>query len=117
MDPHNRTMTMRSRNMTHANLLLVEEVCHYEEDKATSASSSTPFLTGATRFLQEARFVACGVNISSVARKVEEVCVSNFAKNADRGREGLQNVINRIVSETREFADRVSKTSARELLA
>lgn len=49
--------------------------------------------------------MACGVNVSSVAQRVEEVCVNNFARNAERGRQGLEAVINKIVAETREFAD------------
>jgi len=43
--------------------------------------------------------------MSSVRSKIEDICVTNFEKNAEKGLQGLLQVIDRIKQETVEFAE------------
>jgi len=99
VDPKTKRMTLRSKNVTYANLLTVEETCAYTELEAE---------TSTTRFTQQAVFSACGISLSSMQRKIEETCVANFAKNAERGRQGLDQVIDSIVSGSRDLGHNLS---------
>ena len=94
VDPKSKRMVLRSKNMTYSHLLTVEETCTYTEHEAE---------TSTTRFTQQAVFSACGVSLASVQRKVEETCVNNFVRNAEKGRQGLDQVIDSIIAGTRDL--------------
>ena len=94
VDPKTKRMVLRSKNITYSNLLTVEETCTYTEHEAE---------TSTTRFTQQAVFSACGVSISSMRRTVEDTCAKNFVRNAERGRQGLDQVIESIVEGGRDL--------------
>jgi hypothetical protein len=94
VDPRTKRMTLRSKNVTYSHLLTVEETCTYTEHARE---------TSTTRLTQQAVFSACGISLASVRRKVEETCLHNFARNAEKGRQGLEQVIDGIVQGTRDL--------------
>jgi ABC-type enterochelin transport system substrate-binding protein len=80
IDPKTQTHTIKSVNLTYANLMRVEETCTYQpaQDK--------------TIFLQEAKIAAFGA-ISRFAHYVEDFSVKRFCENATVGRMGFEKVL------------------------
>ena len=99
VDPKTKRMMLCSKNITYAHLLQVEETCTYTELEADKST---------TRFTQQAVFSACGISLTSVQRKVEETCVNNFRANAEKGRRGLDQVIDGILAGGRDLGHSLS---------
>lgn len=91
VDPQGRTLTLRSRNLTFCNLLVVEETCRY--------SGAVP--DGPTLFRQEAS-IRSVTGWSHLRTAIEEFCVNRFCANAQRGKLALEHAIERIYAETKE---------------
>ena len=90
VDREGRTLTLRSRNLTFCNLLMVEEVCRYVQTAE-----------GNTLLRQEAS-IKSFTSWSHIANAMEEFIVTRFQANAQRGRQALEHAIERIYRETKE---------------
>jgi len=101
VDPVNRTMTLKSRNLTYQHLLSVEETCIYSQDPTDELQ---------TTFQQEAQISAAGVRVASVRGKIEDICVKNFAQNSEKGLQGLLQVVEMITQETLGLAELAQTT-------
>ncbi|SAL97519.1 hypothetical protein [Absidia glauca] len=87
IDPKTKTLTMRSINLTMANLLTVEETIVYQvhpEDKEK------------TQFTQQAA-ISAGSVMSRWGSLVEDFSLKRFQQNAAVGREGFAKVLERFV--------------------
>lgn len=73
VDPHNQTMCIKSRNITGASMMVVEETCVY---KPTSNNKQH------TQFTQSARIAAF---LPFVSRKIEQYTHSNMTEKAPLG--------------------------------
>eukprot|EP00051_Salpingoeca_urceolata_P005174 m.70911 g.70911 ORF g.70911 m.70911 type:complete len:183 (+) comp14114_c0_seq1:416-964(+) len=86
-DPHARTLTMRSRNLSFDNILSIEERVTY---------SAHPEQEGCTLQTQEARIRVPG---SVGVAYMEAQVASTVETNSARGREALEHVIHRLQEE------------------
>lgn len=87
VDPINKTLTMRSINMTMSNLLQVYEVVSYKPDPANPLNK--------TLFKQEAQITAYA-SIKKLCNKVEDWSVDRFDFNAQRGKIGFESVLRNV---------------------
>lgn len=92
VDPQGRTLTLRSRNLTFCNMIMVEETCRYQTDAHDPAR---------TVFTQEAS-VTSFTGWSHIRDAIEEFCVGRFCVNAKKGRQALENAIERLCAGTKE---------------
>jgi hypothetical protein len=90
VNPHTKTMVMRSRNLSMNQLIDVEEVCTFKVDPQDSTH---------TVFKQEAKISVFGVSLKMLRSRVEDFCLNRFQMNAMAGRLGLEQVIQKIVAE------------------
>jgi len=90
VDPKTQHMTLISNNLSFNEYMTVEETCRYRP------STSDP---DHTVFTQEAKITAFGL-FSFLASKVEDFSLNRFRSNASKGKMGLQEVIDRIRSDT-----------------
>lgn len=95
VDPQGRTLTLRSRNLTFCNLLVVEETCQY-----TETTSKVPLKEAVTLFKQEAS-IRSVTGWSHLRTAIEEFGVNRFCANAHRGRLALEHAIERLYVETK----------------
>ncbi|KAI8802878.1 PRELI-like family-domain-containing protein [Cladochytrium replicatum] len=94
LNPNTREYTAQSVNLTLRNLLTVTETCVYRADPTDATK---------TIFEQRASVVA-GVASSAfkaVAGMMEDVCVSSFKTNAEKGRRALEMVVDKVIAEAR----------------
>jgi hypothetical protein len=94
VDPATKKVTMCSTNLTFSNLINVREIVVYRPISATK-----------TQFEQEAQITAVCGGWQKIKNAVEEATVSQFHKNAIKGREGFEAVLEmsrRVFSEERE---------------
>lgn len=89
VDPRNKTLTVRSKNLTLANLISVEETCFYSPSTATNTETS---------FKQEAQISVTGW--MHFKDYIEDFCVNRFQSNASKGRLALDEVLDRVYEET-----------------
>jgi hypothetical protein len=89
VDPSGRTLTLRSRNLTFCNLLVVEETCVYGAEGE------------GTVMRQEARIKSV-TGWKHLRNAIEEFCVSRFCANAQKGKVALEHAIERIYEGTKE---------------
>ncbi|CDK27642.1 unnamed protein product [Kuraishia capsulata CBS 1993] len=82
VDPKQKTLTMRSCNLTMCNLLRVHETCIYSP--ATDGSSTT--------FTQTAEITAYA-SWKKICDKIEDWSVERFGQNAIKGRTGFEGVL------------------------
>lgn len=87
VDPRHKLMTLHTQNLTFSHLMRVQEYCSYRQD------STDPLVT---HFGQECRIVAVDGWAGWLAARVEEFCVDRFQVNAQRGRQALQEAIDKI---------------------
>ncbi|CAO3609384.1 unnamed protein product [Cunninghamella echinulata] len=88
IDPKAKTLTMRSINLTMANLLQVEETIVYQEH---------PEEKNKTKFSQQAAISAGSMMSRWGSGLVEEFSLKRFQQNAAVGREGFLKVLERFV--------------------
>jgi hypothetical protein len=74
------------------NIITVEETCIFKPDACAPSTS--------TEFSQSAKITALGV-FSSVAKLIEDAAISRFKCNAVLGKQGLEQVIDKVVEEAR----------------
>ncbi|VEU21739.1 DEKNAAC102246 [Brettanomyces naardenensis] len=99
VDLQNRTVTMRSCNLTWGNLLKVWETVVYSPD------SSDPF--GRTKFRQEAEITA-HLTFQRVCDQIEDWSVDRFGQNAKKGKLGFDSVLENF-AKLDEISDRTCK--------
>lgn len=87
VDPINKTLIMRSINLTMNNLLQVYEVVTYKPDPNDPLNK--------TVFYQEAQITAYA-SIARICNKVEEWSVDRFDFNAKRGKIGFESVLKQV---------------------
>ncbi|KAG9304502.1 hypothetical protein G9A89_020066 [Geosiphon pyriformis] len=86
IDPKNKTLRMTSSNLTMNHLVNVSETVTYKEDPNDPCK---------TLFQQEAR-IKCGESISRFTNYLEDFCVARFRENSVQGRQGFENVLERL---------------------
>lgn len=84
VDLVNKTLIMKSANMTMCNLLLVKETVTYKPDPGMESMR--------TQFTQEAEFTAF-LSFKSICNKLEEWSVERFGQNALVGKKGFESVL------------------------
>lgn len=85
LDPRNRTVTLQSRNLTCANLVVCDETVTYAQH---------PREEGKTVFTQEA-YISSGSSLSRVSSYIEDFSIQRFRENAAVGRAGFEKVLER----------------------
>lgn len=96
VDPAAKRVTMTSTNMSWANVISCRETVVYEPDAAGHER---------TVFKQEAKITALCGGWQKIRTKIEEASVERFGQNAQRGREGFEDVLEmsrRVFGEERE---------------
>lgn len=87
VDPLEQSMTLHTQNLSFCQFMRVEERCIYKQD---------PHDQGVTQFGQECRIRSVHGWADWLAEQVEEFCVSRFQVNAQKGRQALQEAIDKI---------------------
>jgi hypothetical protein len=82
VDPESKKVTMCSTNLTFSNLIAVQETVIYK-----------PASDSKTQFHQEAKVTAVCGGWQKIKTAVEDATVSQFQKNAIKGREGFELVL------------------------
>jgi len=100
VDPSERQMTLKTTNVTFGSFLSMDEVLQYRPHPTDPSK---------TLLMQQATVSIEGVPLN---RYMEDVLTKNISFNANRGRQGLEWVINKINTEVKEIA-----SSADDLLA
>lgn len=81
MDPRNKKMVLSSSNVSFSEIIKVEEVCTY---------TPHPDNYNWTHFNQTAKFTAFPFGIKG---SIESVCMQSFKKNAEKGRDIMEQAI------------------------
>lgn len=84
VDPKEKTVTMKSMNLTLNNLLSVQETVVYSPDPLNP--------TEKTLFRQDAQITAYGA-FTRICNAIEDFSVERFGQNAQKGREGFEAVL------------------------
>jgi len=98
VDPKNKVMVLKSKNLNFTNILGVEEVCTYTPD---------PSNKDWTIFKQEAKVTS---SIFGVARKMEAFCLDRFVANAGKGRKIMEDAILKVKLEAEESLAQIETT-------
>ncbi len=85
VDPRNKTMTLKSKNVTLSSLMEVEETCIY--------TSPSNLKENRTHFRQDVKITAY---LFGLAGKVENWSLDNFRKNAVKGRVIMEDAVLRL---------------------
>lgn len=104
VDPQTKKVTMCSTNLTFSNIISVQETVVYQ-----------PLAEGKTRFEQEAKITAVCGGWQKIKNAVEDASVEAFRKNAAKGREGFETVLQmsrRAFGEERERMQQEQKMAA-----
>lgn len=108
IDLVNKTLVMKTHNMTMSHLLLVNETVVYRPD---------PELPSRTLFKQSAEFTAYA-SISKICDKIEEWSVERFGQNAKTGKLAFEHVLQSLTEKWDEsglFVNDVSNTIMKEV--
>ncbi|KAI9098132.1 PRELI-like family-domain-containing protein [Phlyctochytrium arcticum] len=92
LDPKKQTFEAVSNNLSMRTIVDVEERCQFQADPDQP--------DGRTVFKQRADVQVLGA-LSYVAKMVEEAAVNSFKTNANKGRQGLETVIDKVLEEAR----------------
>ena len=84
VDPHQKTLTMVSQNLTWSNLVNVQEEVVYRPLEGARRS---------TEFRQSARITALCGGWQRIRNSIEETLVNRFHENSIKGREGFERVL------------------------
>lgn len=109
VDLKNKTLVMKSHNMTMSHLLLVNETVTYRPDAA--------FPDSRTSFSQAAEITAYA-SIRRLCERIEEWSVERFGQNASRGRAGFESVLQLLLEkwdESEEFVSDVSYSLIKDI--
>ncbi|MCJ1419562.1 hypothetical protein MMC32_005917 [Xylographa parallela] len=88
VDPASKRVTMSSTNLSWSNIISCRETVVYEPDvKASSPGHER------TQFKQEAKITALCGGWQKIRTKIEEASVERFGQNAQRGKEGFEDVL------------------------
>lgn len=102
VDLVNKTLVMKSSNLTMNHLLLVNETVIYKPDSELPNSR--------TSFKQEAEITAFG-SITRICDKLEEWSVERFGQNASKGKLGFESVLKVLTEKWEESETFVSEVS------
>lgn len=94
VDLSEKTLTLRSVNLSMVNILKVSEVVVYKPHPLDPGNK--------TIFEQEAQITAF-VGLRSIKEKIEEWCVERFGQNARYGRMGFDDVLERVIGPTKKL--------------
>lgn len=99
VDPKDKVMTLRTNNITFGQIIIVDETLRY-----------TPHPTDPNKTLlqQEATVSVDGVPLNYY---MEEMLTKSISVNANKGRQGLEWVINKINTEVNELATMAAKST------
>eukprot|EP01133_Synstelium_polycarpum_P007919 gene7919-9299_t len=98
VDPRTKTMVLKTKNLSFANILGLEEVCTYTPDTTNPEW---------TQFEQTATVTA---SMFGVARKVEAFCLDRFKTNATKGRSVMEAAILKVKREAEESLETLEHT-------
>lgn len=110
VDPHTKTLTLCSVNMTFNHLLSVRETVQYTPHPSRPSAE--------TLFEQRAEITALCGGWTGIKRRIEEFSVERFGQNAARGREGFEMVLQKareVFREHRELLAAVREEMAEKL--
>eukprot|EP01137_Pigoraptor_chileana_P009339 Opistho-2@57421 len=102
VDPINKRMTLRTRNISWSNFITVEETCIYTQDAQDPQK---------TNFSQEARITAFG-SLSALRSKMESAMLDRFRSTASKGKDALEHVCDNITREMQELAEVTASATA-----
>lgn len=106
VDLKGRRLVLKSTNLTYSHLLTVEETCTYEslnEENYVKNNETTDKLLPKhewTKFTQEARISSFSA-WNYLRESLEDFSASRFQANAHKGRAALENVLNGLISDTK----------------
>lgn len=100
IDPKEKKMEMRSRNLTCCNYITVDEYLRYSQHPTDKKS---------TLLTQEA---VIKINNMPLTNYLENLVVDTCAKNATKGRQAIEWVVGKIKGETEEISRAARKTAA-----
>lgn len=92
VNPHTKTLTLRSVNMTMNHLLSVYEIVTYRPDPKNISD---------TIFEQEARITAYS-SMRRLCNKIEDWSVERFGQNAKLGKQGFESVLQEVTKKVQE---------------
>lgn len=99
VDPHRKRFILRARNLTFCNVVTVDEVLEYSPHPQDSSK---------TQLKQEAVVNVYGVPLCS---KMESIMTESISKNAGKGRQAMEWVIDKIKVEAQELSTEAMKLS------
>jgi hypothetical protein len=99
IDPHNKVVVMKARNLTLRHLMSVEETCTFVPSKTDP--------NNATVLKQEATISMTRAFSSWISNMVEEFSLERFHTNAVKGRTALEHTLERIREETAYMMDHI----------
>jgi hypothetical protein len=109
VNPHAKTLTMCSMNVTWSDLLNVRETCTYAPAPGSPATKTT--------FTQRAEITALCGGWQKIKNSIEQFTVDRFQQNARAGKEGFEMVLERareVFKEQRELLARQESPVLRE---
>ena len=98
VDPKSQTLTMKAKNLTMSHLMCLEESCTYTPNPADPLHS--------TLLHQQAR-ISTSHNFSYISSMVEDFSMERFRANANRGRDALDSVLDRVKQEAQNVVDNI----------
>ncbi|XP_033207605.1 protein slowmo isoform X1 [Belonocnema kinseyi] len=99
VDPNNREMILKTRNLTFCNYIAVDETVKYLPH---------PHDSGKTLLTQEAVVTVQGVPLTHY---MEDLLTSRISFNASKGRQAMEWVIDKLESEVKDFANNAVKST------
>lgn len=99
VDPNNRDMILKTRNLTFCNYIAVDETVRYVPDPHDSEK---------TLLTQEAVVTVQGVPLTHY---MEDLLTSRISFNAGKGRQAMEWVIDKLESEVKDFANNAVKST------
>ncbi|XP_066588295.1 protein slowmo [Prorops nasuta] len=99
VDPNNREMVLKTRNLTFCNYIAVDETVRYQPDPNDSSK---------TLLTQEAVVTVQGVPLTNY---MEDLLTSKISFNANKGRQAMEWVIEKLESEVKELATTAVKST------
>jgi hypothetical protein len=101
VDPKNGKMVLKAQNISYSSIIKMKETCVYTRH---------PENLNWTKFHQEASVSAF---VSGISNKVENICVGIFRRNAAKGREIMEQAVNKVKVEAEEAQRQLENAASR----
>lgn len=98
VDLSGRKLVLKSTNLTYSHLMTVEETCTYES--INTESEIDKISVNSTKLTQEARISSFSA-WNYLRDSLEDFSINRFQANAHKGRAALENVLNGLISDTK----------------